>query len=114
MDAEKDNNGSTESLTEWSKWLITINLFSATGCILGLKTAGEAKETTGVLFFLAILSFLLSTICSTLFVFLLSRPVTPEDDRTGYTWLATVQWILFALGLLFVIAWIAVLSEVMN
>lgn len=109
---DRDHVTKNELLINWSKWLITINLFSATGCILGLKTAGDAKEATGVLFFLAVLFFLLSTICSTLFVFLLSRPVIQENDRQNYTWLATVQWILFTLGLVFVIGWIAFLSGV--
>lgn len=111
---EDDSLHKNTPLINWSKWLITINLFSATGCILGLKTAGEAKETTGILFFLAILSFLLSTICSTLFVFLLSKPAAQDNDQRAYTWLATVQWFLFTLGLVFVLGWIGFLSGVFN
>ena len=113
MDAEKDNNGSTESLTEWSKWLITINFLSATGCIIALKSS-NATGKVAVFFFVAILSFTLSVICSTLFILILAIKDLPKQrvDYRQYTWLAMLQWILFTLGLLCVLIWIGFLTKV--
>ncbi len=89
-------------------------MFAATGCIVGLKTAGEATEKTGVFFFAAICSFTISIVCATLFVFILVRQglCNNEKGATQYIWLATLQWILFTLGLGFVLVWIGFLSKV--
>jgi hypothetical protein len=103
-----------ELLTNWSKWLITINMFAATGCVVGLKTAGESTEKTGIYFFAAILSFGLSIVCATLFVFLIARHSLKkiEKNATPFLWLAKMQWILFTMGLSFVLTWIGFLSKV--
>lgn len=114
MSQIKNAEKSKELLTNWSKWLITINMFAATGCIVGLKTAGEATEKVGVFFFVAILSFGLSIVCATLFVFLLARQNLGinDNDTLKFIWLAKLQWILFTLGLVFVLIWIGFLSKV--
>jgi hypothetical protein len=103
-----------ELLINWSKWLITINMFAATGCIVGLKTAGEAIQNVGVYFFAAILSFGLSIMCATLFVFLIARQALGaiEKDTLSFIWLAKLQWVLFTLGLIFVLVWIGFLSKI--
>jgi hypothetical protein len=114
MDTVDKKDKANELLTNWSKWLITINMFAVTGCIVGLKTAGEATEKVGVYFFAAILSFGLSIVFATLFVFLLARQNMhdSEKDITAFIWLAKLQWILFTLGLFFVLMWIGFLSKV--
>lgn len=115
MEAADKKEKANELLTNWSKWLITINMFAATGCIVGLKTAGEATEKVGVYFFFAILSFGLSIVSSTLFVFLVARQSLSggnEEDTSKFIWLAKLQWVLFALGLIFVMIWIGFLSRV--
>lgn len=66
MDAANKKEKANELLTNWSKWLISVNMFAATGCLVGLKTAGEATGKVGVVFFDAILSFGLSIVCATL------------------------------------------------
>jgi hypothetical protein len=102
-----------ELLANWSKWLITINVFAATGCIAGLKTAGMGLEKTGVYFFAAIVSFGLSIVCATLFVFLLAGQDAGDTRKeTPFIWLAKTQWGLFTLGLLFVLIWAGFLSGV--
>jgi hypothetical protein len=114
MDAANKKEKANELLTNWSKWLITINMFAATGCIVGLKTAGEAAEKVGIYFFGAVLSFGMSIVCSTLFVFLIAKQgLKNDDDKTPeFIWLAKLQWILFTAGLLFVLVWIGFLSRV--
>jgi hypothetical protein len=114
MDAADKKEKANELLTNWSKWLISINMFAATGCIVGLKTAGDATEKVGVFFFAAILSFGLSVVSATLFVFLLAKQnmSSTEKDTTVFIWLAKLQWILFTLGLVFVLMWIGFLSKV--
>lgn len=114
MDDINKTDKANEQLVNWSKWLITINVFADTGCILGLKTAGAAVERTGVFFFFAILSFSLSIICATLFVYLIARQGLTDGgkDTTKYIWLAKFQWVLFTAGLVFVSVWIGFLSKV--
>lgn len=111
---ENDHSQTPGLLINWSKWLITINLFSATGCVIGLKTAEQPGGITGVLFFLAILCFAVSLLCSSFFVFLLSACGEQAPVIRKYTWLAQLQLGLFALGLLFVLGWIAILSRVVT
>lgn len=114
MDAASKNKDRNELLINWSKWLISINVFAATGCIVGLKTAGQATEKVGLYFFVAIVSFSLSIVCATLFVFLLAGQTVSnvEKDTPSFIWLAKIQWILFTLGLTFVLIWIGFLSKV--
>ena len=95
-------------LIDWSKWLIGINLFAATGCVIGLKTAVQPGGITGVLFFLAVACFMASACCAALLVFLLSASL----HRQKWNWLALIQLSLFVMGVLFVLAWVAVLSQV--
>jgi hypothetical protein len=110
---ENDNEkNANELLANWSKWLITINVFAATGCVVALKDAGAAAEKTGAFFFGAILSFGCSVICSTLFVFLMARQGLKQNTTTKqFLWLAKLQWVLFTAGILFVLIWIAMLSK---
>lgn len=114
METVNKKEKANELLTNWSKWLITINLFSAFGCVVALKTTDYIPDKVGLFFFGAILSFALSIICSTLFVFLIAKTGLKNDDgkTAGFIWLAKLQWILFTIGLLFVLVWIAVLSKV--
>jgi hypothetical protein len=114
MDDKNNADKAGELLTNWSKWLITINMFAATGCIVGLKTAGETIEKTGKFFFAAIGSFGLSVVCATLFVFLLALQSLHNSKNTmaKFIWLAKLQWLLFTLGLVFVLVWIGLLSKV--
>ncbi len=104
-----------ELLINWSKWLISINFLAATGCIIGLKTAAApAVDKTGIFFFLAILAFSVSVICSTRFVFLMAQIGLQKSDTTAkHIWLAKLQWILFTLGLLFVLVWIGFMSKLL-
>jgi hypothetical protein len=114
MVTEMNREKAKELLTNWSKWLITINMFAATGCIVGLKTAGETIPKVGIYFFAAVVSFGLSIVCATLFVFLMARLTlsTRERNTLSFIWLVAVQWVLFALGLGFAGTWIGVLSKV--
>lgn len=114
METANKKEKAVELLTNWSKWLITINLFSAFGCVVALKTADDIPAKAGLFFFGAILSFILSIVCSTLFVFLMAKPgLKNGDDKTErFIWLAKLQWVLFATGLLFVLVWVAGLSKV--
>jgi hypothetical protein len=114
MEEENNNSRAGELLTNWSKWLISINVFAATGCIVGLKTAGEAVVKTGVYFFMAILFFGLSVVCATLFVFLMAKKAFDKNETSPpkYMWLANLQWFFFMLGLMFVLIWIGFLSKI--
>jgi hypothetical protein len=114
MDDKNNTDKVGELLTNWSKWLITINMFAATGCVVGLKTAGDAAEKTGKFFFAAIGLFGFSIICATLFVFLLAQQNLYNNNNTvtKFIWLAKLQWLLFIAGLVFVLLWIGFLSKV--
>ena len=114
MDTGGSKNQSIQSLIDWSKWLMAINFLSGAGCIVVLKTACESTGKVGIFFFFAILSFSLSIICCTLFVFLHASQdlKKPGPDNDQFTWLAMLQWILFALGLMFVLVWVGFLSKV--
>jgi hypothetical protein len=114
MNDKNNTNKTNELLTNWSKWLISINMFAATGCIVGLKTAGEATAKTGKYFFAAVGSFGLSIVCATIFVFLLAQQnlLTKTSTITKFIWLAKLQLVLFILGLFFVLVWIGFLSKV--
>lgn len=114
MDITSRNKTKNELLINWSKWLISINGLAATGCIVGLKTAGQATEKVGLYFFVAIFSFGLSMICATLFVFLLSaQSITSAEKATSpFNFLAWIQLTLFIIGLIFVLIWIGFLSKV--
>lgn len=110
---DKLGHESIAALTDWSKWLITINFLSATGCIVALKSADDVKPRIGAFFFAAIVCFCLSVICSTLFVFLLARARLKQGaNPRRYTWLTMMQWIFFTTGLAFVLTWIGFLSKV--
>lgn len=115
MDAANKKEKANELLANWSKWLITINMFAATGCIVGLKTAGEATGRVGVFFFGAICSFCLSIVCSTLLVFFIAtqQPASADSSGVKFIWLAKLQWMLFTLGLVFVLIWIAFMSKIL-
>ena len=114
MDIISRNKNKNELLINWSKWLISINGLAATGCIIGLKTAGLATEKVGLYFFVAILSFSLSMICATLFVFLLSKQTVSNVEKASspFIFLAKIQWVLFTVGLVFVLIWIGFLAKV--
>jgi hypothetical protein len=105
-----------ELLVNWSKWLISINFFAATGCVVALKTADKAASTVGIFFFSAILSFSLSIVCSTLLVLLIAMQGlrnNPAETKL-FLWLAYLQWFLFIAGTVFVLLWIGVLSGVLK
>ena len=76
---ERDSNGkearlkAIQSLSDWSKWLISVNFAAATGCVLVLR--GNPAELVRPMLLLAIVLFSLSALCSVLFVFLLSTQV---------------------------------------
>lgn len=112
LDAPTEDN-SNEPLINWSKWLITINTFAATGCIVGLKTAGESTGKVGVFFFIAILCFCASIVCATLFVFLIAKKAFQKNQSAlaKDIWLAKLQLVFFTMGLAFVIVWIGFLSK---
>jgi hypothetical protein len=114
MEDKTSTDKTSELLTNWSKWLITINVFAATGCVVGLKTAGDATVKTGKFFFAAIGSFALSIVCATLFVYLLAQQnlYNSNNTFTKFIWLAKLQWVLFTLGLFFILVWIGSLSKV--
>jgi hypothetical protein len=113
MDGSDKKQKGNELLINWSKWLITINVFADTGCIIGLKTSGEAIVETGILFFCAISSFTVSIIIATLFVFLLAKKSLYIEDANAIElmWMAKLQWVLFILGLIFLLLWIGFLSK---
>ena len=112
MDSEKKEKAS-ELLVSWSKWLISINFLSATGCIVALKSAGDSVQKVGPFFFAAVLCFSVSVLCSTLFVLLMAKQKLRDSERPSpsYIWLAQLQWGLFSAGLIFVLGWIAILSK---
>jgi hypothetical protein len=101
-------------LTDWSKWLISINFLSAVGCVVALKT-GKPVPAIGMFFFIAILCFALSMLTSSLFTLLLARNEDAETivKHPHFVWMAVVQWIFFATGLFFVLLWIARVAGVM-
>jgi hypothetical protein len=109
------NEKAGELLSNWSKWLISINFFATLGCVVALKSADNAASNVGVFFFSAILSFSLSIVCSTLFVLLIAVQVlrnNPAETKL-FLWLAYLQWFLFIAGAIFVLLWIGVLSGVL-
>jgi len=114
MPDPNDNNSfpARHPLTEWSKWLININVFATTGCIVGLKTAGAAREKTGIFFFFANVAFRLSVTCANLFLQLTARgPLPAEWTTLKLYWMPVLQWVLFVAGIVFVLTWITYLSK---
>ncbi len=118
---EDRNNNSKEtllkaisSLSDWSKWMISLNFAAATGCVLVLR--GGAAEPVRPMLLFAIIFFSLSVLCSSLFVFLLSIQVETisEADEVKYKLLGKVQLILFGAGLLCLLAWVVKLSGVFS
>jgi hypothetical protein len=105
-----------ELLVNWSKWLISINFFAATGCVVALKTADKVTGSSGTFFFCAIISFCLSVVCSTFFVLLIAVKEVKHNavETKQFLWLAYLQWFLFIAGTVFVLLWIAVLSGVLK
>jgi hypothetical protein len=87
------------SLSDWSKWLISVHFAAATGCVLVLKGAPTERVKPMLLF--AIIFFSLSLLCASLFVFLLSSQVekVAETKRIKYKQLGTIQLALFGVGL---------------
>ena len=117
---DRDNNSkeillkAILSLSDWSKWLISVNFAAATGCVLVLK--GETAERVRPMLLFAIIFFSLSVLCSTLFVFLLSIQVEKiaETKEIKYKQLGKIQLMLFGTGLLCFLAWVTVLSGVFS
>jgi hypothetical protein len=112
---ENNVQKTADQLINWSKWLITLSFSAGVGCVLGLKTASDtALQKTGTIFFLAVLSFCLSIVCSAIFVLLLSdiKQHHVKNGRIKFRWLASLQMALFSTGLLFVLLWIARLGKV--
>ena len=118
---EDRNNNSKEtllkaisSLSDWSKWMISLNFAAATGCVLVLR--GGAAERVRPMLLFAIIFFSLSVLCSSLFVFLLSTQVEKiaETKEIKYKQLGKIQLILFGAGLLCLLAWVVKLSGVFS
>lgn len=112
---ENNFQRTADLLINWSKWLITLSFTSGVGCILAMKTSeAPALQRTGAVFFTAILFFCLSILCSSLFVFLLSKEknVVGKQENIKGLWLAKLQLVLFAIAILFVLIWIAIFSKV--
>jgi len=119
MDDSGNNSNETrlrtiQSLSDWSKWLISVNFAAATGCVLVLRE-GAAEPVRPMLLF-AIIFFSLSVLCSTLFVFLLSSQVEKiaEIKEIKYKQLGAIQLILFGGGLICLLAWVTILSRVFS
>jgi hypothetical protein len=110
MSNETTSKNYDQMLTDWSKWLISINFISGVGCVIALKTA-KPVPLIGGFFFAAIVCFALSMITSTLFTLLLAKD-SEKEKLPSFVWMAIVQWVLFALGLVFVLLWIARLAAV--
>lgn len=109
----------TDSLRDWSKWLIGIDFAAATGCVVVLQ-----REAVGSLFLtLAIAAFALSVVCSILMVRSLASlvEILPLRDPAGRVvtiyayrvWgklslanLVVLQTTLFVLGVAFFLAWV--------
>jgi hypothetical protein len=119
MDDSGNNSNETrlrtiQSLSDWSKWLISVNFAAATGCVFVLRE-GAAEPVRPMLLF-AIIFFSLSVLCSTLFVFLLSSQVEKiaEIKEIKYKQLGAIQLILFGAGLICLLAWVTILSRVFS
>ena len=118
--AERDSNGkearlkAIQSLSDWSKWLISVNFAAATGCVLVLR--GNPAELVRPMLLLAIVLFSLSALCSVLFVFLLSTQVEKiaEIKEVKYKQLGAIQLILFGAALICLLAWVTILSRVFS
>jgi hypothetical protein len=115
---EKDSNPeetrlkAIQSLSDWSKWLISVNFAAATGCVLVLR--GDPAERVRPMLLFAIILFSLSALCAALFVFLLSNQVEKiaEIKKVKYKQLGAIQLILFGAGLISLLAWVTILSRV--
>jgi uncharacterized membrane protein YjjP (DUF1212 family) len=103
-----------QSLSDWSKWLISVNFAAATGCVLVLR--GDPAERVRPMLLFAIIFFSLSVLCSSLFVFLLSSQVEKiaETKKVKYKQLGAIQLILFSAGLICLLAWVTILSRVFS
>ncbi|HEY5704238.1 MAG TPA: hypothetical protein VIS96_01545 [Terrimicrobiaceae bacterium] len=111
----KDNLLETiQQLSDWSKWLMSLDVVAATGCVLVLK--GDTAEAVRPMLLLAIILFSLSTLCSSLFVFLLSSQIEKiaEVREIKFKRFGIAQLVLFAAGLLCLLAWVAMLSRVFS
>jgi hypothetical protein len=81
---EKGQVRAIESLRDWSKWLIGLNLAAASGCVLVLQTANVRAAVTPFLV-IAIALFALSIFCSVFLVQQLARvaEILPLRDSDG-------------------------------
>ncbi len=105
------------ALKDWSKWLIGLNTVIGGGCLTVLQS-GNAQGLIRLFLILAIISFLLSVICSVLLGRVLASlaehlPTTESiyhfRDGLGMSvkQLARLQLIMFMLAGLFMGLWLA-------
>lgn len=112
---EKNKLKAIDQLSNWSKWLISINFFASTGCVIILKGMDEkAIHKVGPYLFTAILLFALSVLCATIFTFCMvnESSLVSSTSKIRFLWLAKLQWALFALGLAFLLVWVGFLSKI--
>jgi hypothetical protein len=81
---EKGQVRAIESLRDWSKWLIGLNLAATSGCVLVLQTANLRAAVTQFLVIASAL-FALSILCSVFLVHQLARvaEALPLRDSDG-------------------------------
>ncbi|MFA6084339.1 hypothetical protein [Mucilaginibacter sp.] len=104
---QPQHNEKFQLLTEWSKWLITINFAAATGCTIVFQKAVEngAEKLIGPLQ-LAILFFAISIVIAVVLIFLISIGYLKTLNKSF--WIAVAQLACFLLALVFFGIWIKI------
>lgn len=121
MDKEQQEKA-IDALRDWSKWLIGLDFIAGAGCIIVLQ--GGVGPGLRLLLVMAIVLFALSAVAAALITGILAAMVQrcPVHDEAGNVqsiyrhpvWrgvslglLVRIQFVLFALGILHVLGWVA-------
>lgn len=117
---ENNQQQAVEALSDWSKWIIGIDIAAATGCVVVLQ--GGAQGAAKVFLVLAIGAFLCAVLCAAMLVRILASLVeevplgndnNPKPIHQHEVWrgisigrVSYVQFLLLVLGVTFLFAWV--------
>jgi hypothetical protein len=115
MDINKEPETADAALKDWCKWMSTIHVFAASGCVVALKTTDNPSGKAGPLFFFAIIFFGLGILLGSMVVLLLAGKQTPKPKPVQFLlhWLPLAHWVLFGAGLVALLSWVGVLTGVL-
>jgi uncharacterized membrane protein len=108
-----------QPLVEWSKWLITINFLSATGCIITLQETLKNPSKNELLLaelLLAVLFFCVSVGMAVYLIFTASltkiNPTNTEDSKKKCVKLAETQLACIVIALTILFVWVVTKASI--